>query len=641
MTEGINQSSQPRGRPRNIVFFGQSGAGKSSSINLIVGSSVAAADNETGVCTCVSACYKTKIHNEAFNLWDTCGLGEEGFFRSLFKGSSEGDLRRFLGERYQKREIDLLVYCIRGSGGNEALVKNYNTFCAITRRLAAPVVVVVTNLEGEKNMEDWWNRNESSLQSRGMEFDGHACITAIPGHPREDVSKQTLHELIARDYPWQAECGGSYFGSPVQRRERIATPIVPGSTRIVHGDPRSGAARPDAARSEAQSNPGTSPYVESSAVATPSRKSRPSEVRSKVTPNRGAKQSPTGERSNSGADGLVHQAVLSQPSCEESDSAISHLHSMFRTSSGTDCSSRYEPHPQPLAEDHGGRYIDLTAVVKRRKEYPIRSGGFGDIWECDLMTGETPRKVAVKAVKSQKVEGDTQHLAAQKKKLRRELKVWAKLQHENIVELLGIVSGFGVLPSMVSPWFSNESLSSYLSNHKTMNFPKRQGLLSDIASGLRYLHSQGIVHGDLHSGNVLVDYNGRACFTDFGLSLIQDFVGTSYLKSGVCGALRYADPELVQQVHAEGKMVYPTKPSDIYSFGGLTLYVLTGKQPYEGVREILLTASVLRGDRPPLPIGEEQISPKHESLIRRCWSSEESTRPSAEDIITSLHGMSV
>ncbi|KIJ08351.1 hypothetical protein PAXINDRAFT_28011, partial [Paxillus involutus ATCC 200175] len=164
----------------NIVFVGETGAGKSSIINLVAGSSVANTNNDTGACTRASARYETMIRDEVFNLWDTRGLGE-GFLRSIFKGSSEGELRKFLRERHQKLEIDLLVYCVRGSRANKAQVKNYNTFCAVTRRFAAPVVIMVTNLEREKNMEDWWERNESNLRRLGMEFDGHACITAIPG----------------------------------------------------------------------------------------------------------------------------------------------------------------------------------------------------------------------------------------------------------------------------------------------------------------------------------------------------------------------------------------------------------------------------------------------------------------------------
>ncbi|KIJ09636.1 hypothetical protein PAXINDRAFT_17269 [Paxillus involutus ATCC 200175] len=610
------KSSPPRGRPRNIVFFGQSGVGKSSTINLIAGSRVAHTSNSVQPCTIVSVCHKIAIGNEVFNLWDTHALSSE---------KSEEKLKKFLQERHQKCEIDLLVYCIHG--GNKALLKNYNTFCLTTRRLAVPVVIVVTNLERYKNMEDWWKRNGSDLQSRGMEFDGHACITALPDDPRRTESEMTLRDLITRKY---------------------------------------------------SSSPGTSPYVDSSTIATPPGKSKIAKLLGKFTPNRGAKQSHAGERSDSGANGVVHQAPMptgpsyhtayeripqhSQPTrpvdepapqvnhpapsiitdhtrdtlLSQSDST-SHLHSTLSSSSATSCSSRSESHPQTLLE---GRYEDLTAVVKRREQYASRSGGFGDIWECDLTIEGIPRKVAVKAVKAQRT--GTQNLAAQEKKLRRELNVWARLQDKNVVELLGVVSGFGVLPSIVCPWFSNGSLYSYLPKHEAMNLSVRQGLLFDIASGLRYLHSRDIVHGDLHGGNVLVDEHGRACLTDFGLSvIIQEFPGTSYLKSGICGALRYADPALVRQVHAEGRVVYPTKPSDVYSFGGLTLYVLTGKQPYDDIKEFMLPTTISSGDRPLLPVDDGGISSQHKSLIQRCWSLEETTRPSAEAIVTSLQEMSV
>ncbi|KIJ08349.1 hypothetical protein PAXINDRAFT_172971, partial [Paxillus involutus ATCC 200175] len=116
----INQSSsQPRDCPRNIVFFGETGTGKSSIINLIAGSSDTHTSKDTESCIRVSTCYETALRNVAFNLWDTRGLGE-GFFRSLLKGSSQGELKKFLRERHQKREIDFLVYCVRGSRANKA-----------------------------------------------------------------------------------------------------------------------------------------------------------------------------------------------------------------------------------------------------------------------------------------------------------------------------------------------------------------------------------------------------------------------------------------------------------------------------------------------------------------------------------------
>ena len=82
----------------------------------------------------------------------------------------------------------------------------------------------------------------------------------------------------------------------------------------------------------------------------------------------------------------------------------------------------------------------------------------------------------------------------------------------------------------------------------------------------------------LPQGNVLIDDHGTACLTDFGLSLINDFVGTPYLGSGICGGVQFADPALVQRAESwtgssQGTLFYPTKPCDVYSFGGVMLHV--------------------------------------------------------------------
>lgn len=78
----------------------------------------------------------------------------------------------------------------------------------------------------------------------------------------------------------------------------------------------------------------------------------------------------------------------------------------------------------------------------------------------------------------------------------------------------------------------------------------------------------------LSQDNVLIDEDGTACLTDFGLSVIMDFVGTSYLKSSICGGVQFADPALAQRIEcSQDTVFYPTKPCDVYSFGGLILHV--------------------------------------------------------------------
>ena len=119
------------------------------------------------------------------------------------------------------------MFCVRGTRATAASVDYYNKFCAITRRLAAPVVIVVTHLEKEKVMEHWWNKNSSALEDLKMDFDDHICITTLAGHRRLAESKKRLVELITKNRRWEAQESESYFGSAVQR----TTPSAPPRTR--------------------------------------------------------------------------------------------------------------------------------------------------------------------------------------------------------------------------------------------------------------------------------------------------------------------------------------------------------------------------------------------------------------------------
>lgn len=92
------------------------------------------------------------------------------------------------------------------------------------------------------------------------------------------------------------------------------------------------------------------------------------------------------------------------------------------------------------------------------------------------------------------------------------------------------------------------------------------------------VHSQGIIHGDLNGGNVLINDTGMACLVDFGLSTIQaEFEGTSYITSTVGGAIRYRAPELFPSMAALDELCnfIPTLTyaCDIYSLGSLIFQV--------------------------------------------------------------------
>ncbi|KAG1886598.1 P-loop containing nucleoside triphosphate hydrolase protein [Suillus subluteus] len=175
-----NVEMPPRGR--NVVFFGETGSGKSSIINAIAREHLAeTSDNATG-CTLDHKRYPVTISDQRFVLFDTAGLGE-GPAGTVPDAVAKRQLKRLLRNLMSSRSpsdgIDLLVYCV--SFKTTALVRAYNTFYSEVCKKKVPIVVVITGLENEPNMENWWDNNKGKFKS--MHFAAHACVTALQEYP--------------------------------------------------------------------------------------------------------------------------------------------------------------------------------------------------------------------------------------------------------------------------------------------------------------------------------------------------------------------------------------------------------------------------------------------------------------------------
>ncbi|KAI9568799.1 kinase-like domain-containing protein [Boletus coccyginus] len=220
--------------------------------------------------------------------------------------------------------------------------------------------------------------------------------------------------------------------------------------------------------------------------------------------------------------------------------------------------------------------------------------------------------------------------------LRRELGIWRRLSHTNIVPFLGIAYGFGMhgAMSLVSLWMSNDTLQNFLAMHDdNLGVVHRLQFLLDVANGLQYLHSLSVVHGDLSCNNVLLDGDYTARLGDFGYaSLVGNIPEVlTYLRRSTTrpGALRWIAPE---QIDLENTFIRTTK-SDIYSFGCVGLQVLSGKQPWSEVREeAAVVLRIARGYKPGRP-ASRPVDDLHWELIERCWLPIEE-RPAAETIVT-------
>ncbi|KAG8713223.1 hypothetical protein FRC09_018964 [Ceratobasidium sp. 395] len=160
---------------------------------------------------------------------------------------------------------------------------------------------------------------------------------------------------------------------------------------------------------------------------------------------------------------------------------------------------------------------------------PVSHGGFGNVY-LERLRDNT--EVAIKALR---VPFDNDDEADKLPKATRELYIWSKCRHRNVLPLLGLVVFKGQI-RMVSKWVENGSLPSYLRKHPDTD---RCNMSLKICYGVAYLHRTGVVsippvalvmllvltykqvHGDLKGDNVLVSKEGVPMITDFGNAVLE------------------------------------------------------------------------------------------------------------------------
>jgi serine/threonine protein kinase len=251
-----------------------------------------------------------------------------------------------------------------------------------------------------------------------------------------------------------------------------------------------------------------------------------------------------------------------------------------------------------------------------------------------------PISVEQVAVKEIRITDTRNKEAIQKatKRLRREVNVWIKLRHAHILTLHGTVSGFGPLPALVSTWMQNGALNGYL-ERTSLTTEQKLKLLKQVVDGLKYLHEQGVIHGDLTSKNVLIDRDGNAFLADFGLSLALAESDKSYYQSYSTGAVRWSAPELINSANSEsilddsnGPIPKPNSQSDVFSLGCIMLYVFSGKPPFWWIESVTQVFGAQYHHVEPYRLDSSvTVSDQHLDFMWKCWSANPEDRPSAGD----------
>ena len=165
-----------------------------------------------------------------------------------------------------------------------------------------------------------------------------------------------------------------------------------------------------------------------------------------------------------------------------------------------------------------------------------------------------------------------------------EIKLLASLRHPNIVQYLGVAADpESNLPILLMEKL-DESLTQFLSRAQApLSLPTELGICYDITLALSYLHSNGIVHRDLSSNNVLMLGARRAKVSDFGIA------GRLYNKYSTYS--QYPRTEVYMPLEAvQDKLAY-TEKIDCFSFGVLAIQVVTRSLPMPGLSYLQVNTS--------------------------------------------------
>lgn len=206
----------------------------------------------------------------------------------------------------------------------------------------------------------------------------------------------------------------------------------------------------------------------------------------------------------------------------------------------------------------GQQFGDRYSLIRR-----IGSGGMADVWLADdAMLG---RRVALKFL-HERFAQDAQFV----ERFRREAQSAAGLQHANVVGVYDRGEHDG-RHWIAMEYVEGASLKDLIT--RGLSVGEAVEIVRQVLAAARFAHEHGIVHRDLKPHNVLVDAEGRARVTDFGIAR----AGPSEITQtgSVLGTAQYLSPE-----QAQGLEVGP--PSDLYSVGVMLYEALTGDVPFAG-----------------------------------------------------------
>jgi hypothetical protein len=267
-----------------------------------------------------------------------------------------------------------------------------------------------------------------------------------------------------------------------------------------------------------------------------------------------------------------------------------------------------------------------TVLSGRYKlEAKLGSGGMSTVYLAK--DGTLDRAVAVKVMHREMSEQPDQL-----ERFRQEARAVAKLSHPNVVAVIDAGEDGGH-PYIVFEYVEGETLKQRIARLGALDTQEALAYAIEIARGLAVAHARNMVHRDIKPQNVLIDAEGRAKLTDFGISrqLEQDGMTAT---GRVLGTTDYVAPE-----QAMGRAVDPR--SDIYSLGVVLYEMLVGQVPFHADSQVGVAMKHVNEELPDVQQRRPEVSAAAALVVERATDKDPERRYQAvgemiDDLSTAL-----
>ncbi|KAF2075663.1 hypothetical protein CYY_003036 [Polysphondylium violaceum] len=207
----------------------------------------------------------------------------------------------------------------------------------------------------------------------------------------------------------------------------------------------------------------------------------------------------------------------------------------------------------------------------------------------------------------------------------REVSIMSLLDHECFTTFYGANKENPKYLFHISEMVKGGCLRDVLLNKDVaLSYAQQLSIAVDVAHAMKYLHSLGVIHRDLKSGNVLITDDLRAKVIDFGTSRAIDLSKQMTLNLGTSC---WMAPEVFRNEPY-------TESCDVYSFGIVLWEIYCRADPYDGVNSWSIPVMVCKGERPVIPA---DCPTEYAKMIKACWSDKAKKRPKFKEIYSTLN----